>query len=187
MTTQTTIKPFSRTWGGWPGVVGVIAGLGLIVAPFLFNFDGGTPIGTNAIITGAAIAIFSAISAFGYGHMQQMLVRVFSWLAALAGVWAVISSFVLGYVQGSSAFYIISLPACCACSSGSTRRSRVRPLRPRRATGRYGQWRLYRPVVLPCPPGALPNTANPDRDLGAESDSRERIRAGIDAVSSRAP
>ncbi len=107
MTTHTTVKPFSRTWSGWSGVLGIIAGLWLIIAPFLFKFDGGTLVGQNAILTGAALGIFSAVSTFGYGHLRQATVRVFGWLAALAGLWAVISTFALNYGLWSASFFVM--------------------------------------------------------------------------------
>lgn len=107
MTTHVSVKPFSRSWSGWLGVVGILAGLWLIAAPFLFNFNGGSVIGTNAIITGAVIAVLSAVSAFGYGHMKDNIVRLCGWLTALAGLWAAVAAFVLNYQQGSTPFYAL--------------------------------------------------------------------------------
>jgi SPW repeat len=96
-----TQKPFTRAWGGWLGLLTLIAGLWFLISPWALGF--GTPdgfgttdvAGLNAIIVGLLIAVCGALDAFGIGYLPMRAMRVFGVLAMLLGLWTIVSPFVL--------------------------------------------------------------------------------------------
>jgi SPW repeat len=96
-----TQKPFTRSWGGWLGLLTLIAGLWFLISPWVLGFgipDGfGTTdaAGLNAVIVGLLIAVCGALDAFGLGYLPVPAMRVFGVLATLLGLWAIGSTFVL--------------------------------------------------------------------------------------------
>jgi hypothetical protein len=71
--------------------INVVAGLWLIIAPFILNyaFFGGNP--TNDIILGIVIGILALIRISNHDIVWP------SWINLIAGIWLIISPFVLGY------------------------------------------------------------------------------------------
>jgi hypothetical protein len=76
----------------WINAVNVIAGIWLIIAPFILRYESGTA-RVNDIILGVVIAIFALVRVLVPGTRTTWL----SWLNALWGIWLIIGSFILGY------------------------------------------------------------------------------------------
>lgn len=96
---------FGQTWRGWAGMPGLVAGVLLLTLAFLANGEASSVVRVNTGVVGAALAILSALCAFGYGRQREAVVQLAGWLTVLVGFWAVISAFVLGTV-GSSHFLV---------------------------------------------------------------------------------
>ncbi len=65
----------------------VLAGLWLIIAPFVLDYSGGDPI-WNDVISGGIIALLALSRVFGLQREAAL-----SWLNALVGAWLVASAF----------------------------------------------------------------------------------------------
>lgn len=74
----------------------VIAGIWLIIAPFIFGFSNPTA-RTNEIWLGFIVGILALIRAF-----TPLRSIWLSWVNLIAGIWLIISPFVLGYANTSS-------------------------------------------------------------------------------------
>src|SRR6266511_4973001 len=90
-----TQKPFRRSWGGWLGLLTMIAGLWFLISPWILGFGATNAAGLNAIIVGLVIAVCGALDAFGIGYVPMRAMRGFGLLAAILGLWAIVSPFVL--------------------------------------------------------------------------------------------
>jgi len=102
--TRTNWAP-AHTSGRILSLAVVLAGLWQIVAPFLLNFADEQMAMRNAIGTGIALALFAGLGAFGSGRWSRTVVSAFNWLACLAGLWLLISPFVLHYREVAPAFW----------------------------------------------------------------------------------
>ncbi len=78
----------------WISSVNVIAGIWLIIAPFVLLYGSGKA-RVNDIVLGIVIGIFALIRALVPGAGTVWL----SWLNALWGIWLIIGSFVLGSTE----------------------------------------------------------------------------------------
>lgn len=81
-----------RTGSVWASTLNIIAGIWLIVAPFVLLYANATA-RVNDIVLGAVIAIFALVRALVPGAATAWL----SWLNTLWGIWLIIASFVLSY------------------------------------------------------------------------------------------
>jgi hypothetical protein len=90
-----TQKLFTRSWGGWLGLLTMIAGLWFLISPWILGFGATNAAGLNAIIVGLLIAVCGALDAFGIGYIPMRAMRVFGGLAAILGLWAIGAPFVL--------------------------------------------------------------------------------------------
>ncbi len=97
MTEDHSLKAFFRTWGAWLGIAGVGLGLILAVVAMVTSLVGTVPATQTAIIAGLTIALGSAVSAFSYRYLRTSVMQVAGGVTALAGVWAIIGPFILGY------------------------------------------------------------------------------------------
>ncbi|HEX2911781.1 MAG TPA: SPW repeat protein [Chloroflexia bacterium] len=82
----------------WPGWLGVIGGIWLIIAPFILGYsNNSTPLYNDIIfgIIGIVLTGFCALTA-GQPNTAQAR-RIAGWLSVLEGVWLIIAPFVLGY------------------------------------------------------------------------------------------
>jgi SPW repeat-containing protein len=75
----------------------LILGAVLIVSPWMFGFAAGAP-SQNAWITGIAIAILSIAALAAFAEWEE-------WLNLVAGLWAIVSPWVLGF-QGTTAMTV---------------------------------------------------------------------------------
>jgi hypothetical protein len=76
----------------WISSVNVLAGIWLIIAPFVLLYEHGTA-RINDIVVGIVIAVFALVRSLAPGLRTAWL----SWLNALWGIWLIIGSFILGY------------------------------------------------------------------------------------------
>jgi SPW repeat len=90
-----TQKPFRRSWGGWFGLLTMIAGLWFLISPWVLGFGATNTAGLNAIVVGLLIAVCGALDAFGIGYLPVRAMRVFGVFAAILGLWAIVAPFVL--------------------------------------------------------------------------------------------
>jgi hypothetical protein len=90
-----TQKLFTRAWGGWLGLLTMLAGLWFLISPWILSFGATNTAGLNAIVVGLLIAVCGALDAFGFGYLPMRAMRVFGLLAAILGLWAIVSPFVL--------------------------------------------------------------------------------------------
>lgn len=81
-----------RTGSVWASTLNIIAGIWLIVAPFVLLYADQTA-KVNDTVLGAVIAVFALVRALAPGAATAWL----SWLNTLWGIWLIIASFVLGY------------------------------------------------------------------------------------------
>lgn len=52
-------------WPGWLNVVNIVAGIWLIISPFVLGFTTNTAAMWNAIILGIIVLVIAAVSAYG--------------------------------------------------------------------------------------------------------------------------
>lgn len=90
----------------WPGWLGVIGGIWLIISPYVLGYSGNSAATTNDIILGIIQIILTGYWALTFNLPGQAQVRLAAvWLAVLAGVWLIISPWVLGYNGLDSALW----------------------------------------------------------------------------------
>lgn len=92
-------------WGRALSAVVAVLGLWQIAAPFVLNFADEQIVFENAIVSGALLAGFAALAFFGAGRWSPSFIRAFAGLAALTGLWLVISPWVLDYQALVPAFW----------------------------------------------------------------------------------
>lgn len=79
----------------------ILAGLWLIVAPFLLQFDFSTTALWNHLLVGAGVAILAASREFGEGYRHATP----SWVNAILGLWLLIAPMALNYADVTDAFW----------------------------------------------------------------------------------
>ena len=92
MNTEIRETHTAPTASAWVSCLNVIAGIWLIIAPFVLLYGNSTA-QINDIVLGIVIGVFALIRAFAPGFQTAWL----SWLNALWGIWLIIGSFILGY------------------------------------------------------------------------------------------
>lgn len=105
-TSKTTAQIFSATWKGWPGILGIVAGLGLIISALAFTGEDQAVLGRNTILLGSVLLVLSAVGAFGVDYLRKQVLNLLGWSTILLGLWAIIKSFVLSTPQDSPLFVI---------------------------------------------------------------------------------
>lgn len=82
----------TRMTGNWSGTLGVLAGIYLIVAPWLMGFSDNTGATTNSWIAGLVVAASSLVA------LAAPLRADFAGIVTLlAGVWLIVSPWVAGF------------------------------------------------------------------------------------------
>jgi hypothetical protein len=82
----------------WASAGTVLAGVWLILAPFVLNFEGADAAQWNHIIVGAAVLVLAAIRAFDPDERESL-----SWMNVVLGLWMIVSPFLLGYANVNDA------------------------------------------------------------------------------------
>lgn len=75
----------------WATGITALAGVWVLIAPFVLGYSGTQQAMLNDVIVGLAVLVLAGIRLFG-ALSQTWL----SWLAALLGLWLLVSPFVLG-------------------------------------------------------------------------------------------
>lgn len=73
--------------------VDMLVGLWLIISPFVLGYAGNVVAMWNSIILGAIVVLLEGSREVGEGYRHSAA----SWVDALAGLWLIISPFVLGF------------------------------------------------------------------------------------------
>ena len=79
----------------------ILAGLWMVVAPFLLNYSFQTAALWNSVISGLAVAILAGRREWGEGYRYAAP----SWINAGIGAWLVVSPFILGFETGGVAWW----------------------------------------------------------------------------------
>lgn len=87
----TTIQRMRETVQ-WTSGINIVAGLWLIIAPFVLGYEGIQAALWNDVLVGIIVAAF-AVARVARPLMNPSL----SWLNALLGLWLIVAPFVLGY------------------------------------------------------------------------------------------
>lgn len=84
----------------WAGGLNILAGIWLIISPFILGFSNVQSAMWNAVIVGIVVAVLAAIRA-GAMLDQPWL----SWINLILGIWLFVSPWVLGYSGTTSALW----------------------------------------------------------------------------------
>lgn len=79
----------------------VLAGIWLIIAPFILSYNNVAGSTTNDVIVGIVVLVLAAARTMGDNYKASWM----SWVNFVLGVWLILAPFVLGYPTGSTAFY----------------------------------------------------------------------------------
>ncbi|MRR12078.1 hypothetical protein EG835_06325, partial [bacterium] len=82
----------------WASAGNALAGLWLILAPFVLSFEGVEIAQWNHVIVGSAVLVLAAIRAFDPDERESM-----SWMNVVLGLWMIVSPFLLGYANVNDA------------------------------------------------------------------------------------
>jgi len=108
----------------------VLAGIWLLISPFVLSFPGTTGATGNNVLFGIIIAVLAAIRAFGAYRASWI-----SWLNALFGLWVLVSPWFLGFSSFTAPLWnniimgiiVIVLSCWSAFASESTTPTRRMP------------------------------------------------------------
>ena len=89
-----------KTQVQWASGLNVIAGIWLIISPWVLGFSGLNTPRDNAVILGIVVGILALIRAFGAFEAEWL-----SWINAILGIWLFISGWVLGYSTNLTPFW----------------------------------------------------------------------------------
>jgi hypothetical protein len=86
---------------------GIVAVLGIwqISAPFILNFAVEQMVMWNTVLCGFLLVLFAGLSLYGIGRWERTSVSSFNFLAAVVGLWLLVSPFALGYQANTTAFW----------------------------------------------------------------------------------
>ena len=79
----------------------MLAGLWLVLAPFLLTFTGITAATINSVVLGALILILAGSREFGEGYRHAWP----SWINVIVGAWLIIAPFALGFSASVEAMW----------------------------------------------------------------------------------
>ncbi|MGV8083794.1 MAG: SPW repeat protein [Coriobacteriia bacterium] len=82
----------------WASSLNVLAGIWLVIAPFILGFTSSASAMWNSIAVGAVVVVLAAIRAFNPDEREGI-----SWVNVVLGLWMVVSPYVLNYTNVSSA------------------------------------------------------------------------------------
>lgn len=79
----------------------VVAGLWLMLAPFIFDYSANGGSIANDMIVGAAVLLLAGYEMFGENYRLSAP----SWVNVLLGIWLIATPFVLNFASGSAAMW----------------------------------------------------------------------------------
>ena len=85
----------------WLSWVAFVAGLWLIVSPFILRYSGSTSPTRNDMIVGVIVAVLAFITAVWNRSTASWL----SWIIAIVGIWEIAAPFILGYTDSTRALW----------------------------------------------------------------------------------
>ncbi|MBB3353815.1 hypothetical protein CO660_17835 [Rhizobium sp. L9] len=80
-------------------IVNIVAGLALLISPWLLGFAAESGAAWNAWIVGAAIALIAAAALYAFYEVEE-------WVNLVLGVWAVVAPWVLGFAAVTAAMWV---------------------------------------------------------------------------------
>jgi hypothetical protein len=104
-------------------IVNIVAGLGLLVSPWLLGFAAETYAARNAWIVGAAIALIAAAALYAFYEAEE-------WVNLVLGVWTVGAPWVLGFsaVTAATWLHVVAGLVVAVLAAGNIWFSHNRPL-----------------------------------------------------------
>ena len=87
-----------RETGVTPSGLNIIAGLWLVLAPFILNYTGSPRV--NDIVVGLIVAVVGVIRTLAVERTAWI-----SWVNIILGIWLIVAPFFLGYSGVSSALW----------------------------------------------------------------------------------
>lgn len=107
-TEQSTTAAYTGRLAQWLPWLAALVGLWTVVSPFVLDgsIGSGNPM-YSTVVAGIAVLVFAAIGAYGVRISAELptgsLTEWAGWIAALAGLWLLVSPFVLSGSFGSGA------------------------------------------------------------------------------------
>ena len=86
-----------RTMGG----LDILAGVWLIIAPFLFNYSANGGSIVSDVVVGILVLFLAGVQVVGDNYRLSWP----SWINTLLGIWLIVAPFALGYPSGSAAIW----------------------------------------------------------------------------------
>ena len=103
-------------------IVNIVAGLGLLISPWLLGFTADTYAAWNGWIVGAAIALVAVTALCAFCEAEE-------WVNLVLGIWAVVAPWVLGFSAVTAAMWahVIAGIVVAVLAAGSIWFSHNRP------------------------------------------------------------
>jgi hypothetical protein len=79
-------------------IVNIVAGLGLLISPWLLGFTAETYAAWNGWIVGAAVALIAVAALYAFYEVEE-------WVNLVLGIWAVVAPWVLGFSAVTAAMW----------------------------------------------------------------------------------
>jgi hypothetical protein len=104
-------------------IVNIVAGLGLLVSPWLLGFTAETYAAWNAWLVGAAIAVIAAAALHAFYEAEE-------WVNLVLGIWAIAAPWILGLAAVTAAtwVHVVSGLVVAVFAAGNIWFSHNRPL-----------------------------------------------------------
>jgi len=93
--------PHSGTAVRTSGGLDILAGIWLIIAPFLLNYSARGGSVANDVIVGIVVLVLAGVQISGENYRTSWP----SWINVLLGLWLIAAPFLLGYPSGSAAMW----------------------------------------------------------------------------------
>jgi hypothetical protein len=84
----------------WASGLNIIAGIWLLISPWVLNFSALEMARNNAVIFGIVVGVLAAIRLFAVPTASWL-----SWVNAILGIWVFIAPWVLGFTGDTVAFW----------------------------------------------------------------------------------
>jgi hypothetical protein len=79
-------------------IVNIVAGLGLLISPWLLGFTAEAYAGWNAWIVGASVTLVAVTALYAFYEAEE-------WVNLVLGLWAVVAPWVLGFSAVTAAMW----------------------------------------------------------------------------------
>lgn len=82
----------------WQDIANLILGVWLFVSPWIVGYAGSAAPAWNAWVLGAIVAVFALAALFAFHSVEE-------WIKVLAGLWLLISPYILGFATFAPAIW----------------------------------------------------------------------------------